>query len=172
MNRVIHLSNPDAHDRSDYSFEHGDSGWVPYEEGFEFLIVDDSEDEIGLSANDSENVHQNMNGEQANDSNTQETLTNENMGATENTTGPNPSVHDGGIPHDQSGKPASETEQGQGDHDSKENGRPFWMYWNEEETTGKSIDRVESDGGLKRNAAEKDAVPDMLIQVMQFEKLC
>mmetsp|Transcript_2212 Transcript_2212/g.8705 ORF Transcript_2212/g.8705 Transcript_2212/m.8705 type:complete len:98 (-) Transcript_2212:4963-5256(-) len=73
-----------------------------------------------------------MNGEQANDSNTQETLTNENMGATENTTGPNPSVHDGGIPHDQSGKPASETEQGQGDHDSKENGRPFWMYWNEE----------------------------------------
>ncbi|KAJ8906627.1 hypothetical protein NDN08_003120 [Rhodosorus marinus] len=161
MNRVIHLSDPGAHDRSDYSFEHGDSGWVPYEEGLEFLIVDDSEDEMGLSANDYENADQNMNGELANDGNTQETLTNETRGATENMTGPNSVVDDGGISHDKSD---TGTEQGQGNHHSKENGRPFWMYWNREETTGKPPDRVESDSRLKQNAAGKEAAPDMFIQ--------
>jgi len=103
-----------------------------------------------------------VNGERPNGSSAQEALINETKGSTEDRTGPNSVVDDGGMPHDKSDKIGSE--EGQGDHHSKENGRPFWMYWNREETSGKPPDRVESESRLKQDSAGKDTVPDMFIQ--------
>lgn len=48
-NRVVDVTGVRSFQTSDNSFGRGDSGWTPYEAGEHFLVVDDSEDEVGTS---------------------------------------------------------------------------------------------------------------------------
>jgi len=53
-NRVVNLLDPDQLQTRDYSFEQGDSGWIPYEPREQFLVLDDSEEEPSNSADEEE----------------------------------------------------------------------------------------------------------------------